>query len=144
MKKLKRRPAVSEEKEVFEYTIGDSVYTQKKMTLGQVKQLNRLFGTVELPSNFTAITMFTSFSGKLSEFMGIVLCKKGSMLKDKVYQDLVDKLDEDADLDVGFEVVQDFFVCNPIATYFDQMMTAFQSLTLASRPKPPQTNGSTK
>ena len=135
---------MSEEKEVFEYTIGSTIYTQKKMTLGQVKQLNKLFGTIEIPSNFTAVTMFTSFSGKLSEFMGIVLCKKDTALKDKVYQDVVDRLDDDADLDIGFKVVQDFFDCNPIATYFDQMMTAFQSLMLASRPKSVPTNGSTE
>lgn len=127
--------------EVFEYEIGNTIYTQKKMTLGQVKMMNKLFGSIELPSNFNAVTMFTAFSGKLSEFMGIVLCKKGTALKDKNYQDVVDEFDENADLDMGFRVIQDFFVCNPIASYFDQMMIAFKSLMEASQPKSLQTNG---
>jgi hypothetical protein len=127
--------------EVFEYEIGNTIYIQKKMTLGQVKMLNKLFGSVEVPSDFTAITLFTAFSGKLSEFMGIVLCKKGTLLKEKVYQSFVEELEDSADLDVGFKVVQDFFVCNPIATYFEQMMTAFQSLTLINRPSSPSVNG---
>jgi len=122
--------------EVFEYEIGNTIYTQKKMTLGQVKMLNKLFGTVEIPSDFTALTLFTAFSGKLPEFMGVVLCKKGTSLKERDYLSLVQELEDSADLDIGFKVVKDFFVCNPIASYFEQMMTAFQSLTLASRPQP--------
>jgi hypothetical protein len=141
MQKLKRRPIVSEEKEVFEYTIGSTIYTQKKMTLGQVKMVNKLFGSVEIPTNFNAVSLFTTFSGQLSEFMAIVLCKKGTALKDKDFEALREEFDDDGDLDVGFKVVQDFFVCNPIASYFDQMMVAFQKLTMASRPEVQSTNG---
>ena len=127
--------------EVFEYEIGSTIYIQKRMTLGQVKMLNKLFAEIAIPPDFTAINLFTAFSGKLSEFMGVVLCKKGTPLKDRVYATIVEEMDDFADLDIGFKVVQDFFVCNPIASYFDQMMTAFQKLTLISRPQSPQTNG---
>lgn len=123
--------------EVFEYEIGNTIYTQKKMTLGQVKLLNKLFGSVEIPADFTAITLFTAFSGKLSEFMGIVLCKKGTLLKEKVYTSILEEMDDFADLDVGFKVVQDFFVCNPITSYFDQMMVAFQKLIVVNRTQSP-------
>lgn len=131
-------------KEVFEYTIGNTVYIQKKMTLGQIKMMNKLFSSIELPSNFNAVSMFSSFSGKIAEFMGIVLCKKGTPLKDKDYHALVQEFDDESDLDTGFKVVQDFFDCNPIAFYFDQMMTAFQRLTLVGRPQEVPTNGSTE
>ena len=128
---------MSEEKEVFEYTIGNSIYTQKKMTLGQIKMLNVLFKEVEIPPNLNALTMLNLFSGKLSEFMGIVLCKKDTNLKDKKYNELVLEFDDVADLDIGFKVIQDFFVCNPIASYFDQMTKAFQNL-MVMNPENPQ------
>jgi len=127
--------------DVFEYEIGSTIYIQKKMTLGQVKVLNKLFAEIAIPPDFTALNLFTAFSGKLSEFMGVVLYKKGTLLKERDYNGVVAEMDDFADLDIGFKVVQDFFVCNPIASYFDQMMTAFQKLMLTSRPASPQTNG---
>jgi uncharacterized protein YqgV (UPF0045/DUF77 family) len=122
-----------EVKEVFEYEVNGTIYTQRKMRLGQVKQMNRLFNDLELPSTVTAISMFTTFGGKLPEVMAIVLCKKGAELKDKNLKELEIEFETHADMDIGFQVVQDFFDCNPIASYFTQMTGVFQKLMLANQ-----------
>jgi|WetSurMetagenome_2_1015567.scaffolds.fasta_scaffold00825_15 hypothetical protein len=119
--------------EIFEYEVNGNIYTQQKMKLGQVKQLNKMFANLVLPGNITAITMFTTFGDQLSEFMAVVLCKKGTELKDKDFDALVLEFESYADMDVGFKVIQDFFVCNPIASYFTQMTSAFETMMAANK-----------
>jgi hypothetical protein len=119
-------------KEVFEYEINGATYVQKKLRLGQVKQMNKLFDNFEMPANISAISMFTVFGGKLPEFMAVILCKKDTELKDKDLSALTVEFENQADVDIGFKVVQDFFVCNPIASYFTQMTEVFQKLMEAN------------
>jgi len=71
------------------------------------------------------------------------LCKKDTLLKDKDYNEVVQAMEDAGDLDVAFQVVQDFFVCNPIATYFDQMTSALKQVIAAGRPNSQLTSGST-
>jgi hypothetical protein len=134
MSKLKRRP-LKMEKEVFEYPIGGNIYTQSKMKLGQVKQLNEMFGTLVLPTNFNAVSMFTVFGSRLAEFMSIVLCKKGTKLQDKDREELVKEFEEEGDVDTGMQVINDFLDCNPIASYFEKITEVFKKFSQANQPR---------
>lgn len=100
----------------FEYDIGGKKFTQRKLVLGQVRQLIRLLPEIVIRAGATPLSILVGLDEKTSQALAIVLREEGSELKDKNVEALAAFLDENCDLDVAGRVIDDFFVLNPLSS----------------------------
>jgi len=91
-----------------EYKIGERVFTQRPLVLGQWKQLMEHLGGAK----GDPVDIFGS-----SRALAIILREKDRNLKDKDVEELATYLDENVDGMTTLEVVEDFFGMSPIQTF---------------------------
>lgn len=93
------------------YRIGNKVYTQRKLVLGQIQQMIGLFKGVKMPEEFTSSQLLLSLGDRITDFLAIVVTEEGKSPKEK---DLAAAAKElfDADPETVAEVIDHFFVLN--------------------------------
>jgi len=101
----------------FEYRLGNKIFVQKPLVLGQLKQLSELLEEVNLSEIFGQerfdVEKFLKIVGKkLPRFIAIVLREEGKPLKEKNLDEIEQLVEEEWTLEDALKVVRDFFVCN--------------------------------
>lgn len=96
------------------YQIGGKTYLQKKLVLGQWRQLLELLKGLSLPQDFPVREMVSVFGDKLARALAIVLTEEGTLARDKDIAALAAELEFTVEPELILQVVEDFFVCNPI------------------------------
>ena len=99
-----------------EYVIEDRTFIQKPLVWGQVKQLLVVLEGLVIPQGAPTIEVIKFLGDKLPEAMAVVLTEKGTSLKDKDLKELTTLFDFFAPIEVIKQVIEDFFVCNPIVS----------------------------
>jgi hypothetical protein len=118
--------------EQYKYEINGKTYVQKKLVLGQVKQLQKLLKEVKFAGSVTTMDFITSIGERLSEALAIVLIPVSveaprrdenlsgfEPLRNKNVLELASELEDGMDLELAMQVINDFFVCNPIASILE-------------------------
>jgi hypothetical protein len=118
-----------EEKKVFEYEIGGKKYTQGALVLGQLEQLLPIAEGVTVQGDSEALEVIRLLGDKISTAIAIVLRADKEHLKDKNVEELAETLKFEMEMDVAFKVVEDFFLCNPIASLLDKLADMMDNVT---------------
>lgn len=108
------------------YTIGDKNYTQKALVLGQLGQLTGLLKTTTIFSTEPA-AIILALGPSIPKLLAIVLIPEGVKVKDKDLGAIEDDMFE-CDPDTALAVVEDFFVCNPIASLLNRLAGMVQRM----------------
>lgn len=106
--------------EEFKYNIGDVIYYQKPLVIGQINQLVVIFKDVNFPENLNPISIVTALGDKIPLVIAVLLHEKEGKLKDKDINELAGKIAFDLSPEVTLEVVSDFFDCNPISLLLER------------------------
>lgn len=110
-----------EEKSVFEYTIGGKKYVQKKLVLGQIRQLTNLLDGIVIPENSDTTAWVLALGSKISEALAIVLTEENASLAEKDLAQNTKEIEFNIEPELVVEVVEDFFACNPIASILGKL-----------------------
>jgi len=102
---------LGEAEKTKKYEIGDRIFIQKPLVLGQLAQFIKLMAQVSFPKDIDmegAVYILTS-KGILSRAVAIVLNEEGKSMKDKDLDSLSAFFDENLDLLTTLGVVENFF-----------------------------------
>jgi len=103
------------------YEFGGKVYVQNKLVWGQVKQLSTVVKDISFEGELTVQYLIDLLGDKLSSALAIVLVEEGKSLKDKDIAVLSEEIENTIPVDVLFQVIEDFFICNPIAFLLEKL-----------------------
>jgi hypothetical protein len=99
----------------IKYKIGDKIYIQRKLVLGQVRQLIKHLAGLEFPADmrFDFVGLLDVLGDKLPGAFAIVLTEEGQHPRDKDVNTLADELNFGIDAEMALKAIDDFFVLNP-------------------------------
>ncbi|NPU85554.1 MAG: hypothetical protein HPY65_13840 [Syntrophaceae bacterium] len=107
--------------EPMQYEIGDKVYVQKPLVLGQIRQLLETLIDFRIPAEFTSAELINLLGSRLPAVLAVVLTEKDRSPKGKDLSAFADELEFTVSAETALKVVDDFFVCNPISSLFERM-----------------------
>lgn len=111
------------------YEFNDKVYVQNKLVWGQVKQLSTVVKGISFEEDITAQYLIDLLGDKLSTALAIVLTEEGKSIKDKDLVVVADEMENTIPVDVMFQVIEDFFICNPVAFLLEKVTGMIGSLS---------------
>ena len=92
--------------------------------------MGALFGDTEFDSSFLDVkTLLSVIGARLSTAVAIVLHEDGKKLKDKNIEEVADEIRFNCDYDDMVAIVEDFFVCNPIASTLEKVQKIIGGIT---------------
>jgi hypothetical protein len=106
-----------------QYQIGEKVYIQKPLVLGQIKQFLTILQGIQLPATMDVMGIITALGDNLPKALAIVLIEApGDVpLKDRDITTIAAEIEYLVDLETAVKVAEDFFVCNPIASLYERI-----------------------
>jgi len=99
----------------FEYEIGGKKYSQRKLVLGQLRQLGQVLTGIRLPQPVTQEAVALALADRVNEALAVVLIPEGQEPRDKDNAQIAAELDWSIEAEQTLEVIRDFFACNPIS-----------------------------
>ncbi len=102
------------------YEIGDKIFVQAPLVLGQWKQLLDLLKTVNLSLEGGVARIANELGPSLPRALAIVLTEEGKSPREKDLDALADELMFLITPETVIDVLADFFVCNPIPSMLDR------------------------
>jgi hypothetical protein len=108
------------------YQIGDKVYLQKPLVLGQIDQLMDLLEGTQIPKSSNPWMIKKALGEKIYVAMAIVLVEEGKSPKRDLeeLQKNADEIRWSIDHLTSIGVIEDFFECNPIASLLERLAGA--------------------
>jgi len=100
--------------EFKKYAIGDKIFVQKKLVLGQWKELKAILDDIRIPGELTPVSLVQSLGSNLFVVLAIVLTEDGKSPRGKNLAALADEIEYGITPDTAIEVLADFFDLNPI------------------------------
>lgn len=100
--------------EFKKYTIGDKIFIQKKLVLGQWKELRAILDEIIIPGELTPISLVQALGSNLFMVLAIVLTEEGKSLRGKDLAAIADEIEYCITPDTAIEALADFFDLNPI------------------------------
>lgn len=117
--------------EKFTYEIGGKKYTQRALVLGQTRQLKNVIEGIVIPKGIKGmgetelmLAIVGVVGDKLPDALAVVLTPEGVELKDKDLKALAREIEFAIPPDQAFQVIEDFFDCNPIASLLERLSGA--------------------
>lgn len=96
------------------YTIGDKIYVQKKLVLGQWRELKDALKGIVIAGDLSPVNLLTALGDNLFLVLAIVLTEEGHSPRGKDLPALADDIEYGITPDTAIEVIADFFDLNPI------------------------------
>jgi hypothetical protein len=103
------------------YEFGGKVYTQEKLVWGQVRQIASALKGVSFQGEVSVAGLIDMVGDRLSSVLAIVLTEEGALVKDKDLDTLAKEIETTIPIDVLMQVVEDFFICNPMALVLEKL-----------------------
>jgi len=128
--------------EKYTYQIGDKIFIQKALSLGQWKQLIPLIYDLKMSADSGLEDIIAQMGDNLYRAMAVVLTEEGQRPSEKNLEAAGKFLEDEIDMLTTLEVVENFFDSNPIPSIlekFGRLMRKLRQMILAAEP-----NGSTK
>jgi len=122
--------------ELKTYTIDGTIFEQRELVFGQWQQLNRELKGMELPEQLTQRALIAAVADKLDRLVAIVLVEAGKSPRDKDLDDLAPQLAFSMKAEQIAAVVNDFFICNQVASIVDLVIGIIANLTKKAAPTP--------
>jgi hypothetical protein len=112
----------------MKYEFGGKVYIQEKLVWGQVKQLASVLKGITIEGQMTVPVLIDLLGDKLPLAMAVVLTEEGTSPKDKNLEAIAKEFEFGIPVDIAFQVIEDFFSCNPIASTLQKLTGMMGSL----------------
>jgi hypothetical protein len=120
------------------YQVGEKIYIQKALVIGQIRLVTDLLKTIDLPKTIDVPEIVNSIGGVISEAMAIVLMEE-SMVKAtakelavyfsaEAIKERVEEFTFKLGSDVIVEAVNDFLSCNPITSGLELIKTVVSNM----------------
>lgn len=103
------------------YEIGGTVYVQRPLVLGQIKQILEATDGMTFHAGLTPLAIIDALADRLPLALAVVLTPEGQPVKGKNLPSLADELENTIELATAIQVVEDFFTCNPTAAVFEKL-----------------------
>jgi len=103
------------------YEIGGKTYIQRPLVLIQHKQIKNVLTGLEIAENFTVLDIIEVLEDRLPQALAVVLTEECMSLRDKNLAALADELQYTIQPETAFEVIEDFFICNPAASLLQKL-----------------------
>jgi len=114
--------------EIKTYVIGEKKYEQRPLVLGQFRQMMGLLTGVTFNPAAGVTDIIGILGDKLPHALAIVLIPEGSTAKDKNLVELAAEIEFNILPATIVEVVEGFFDCNPMASFFERLEGMLKSL----------------
>ena len=111
-----------------QYKIGDKIYIQRPLVIGQVKQLLAELQGIVIPSNVDVIDLVAAIGDRLPDALAVILTPDGMSPKDKNLKELSEELAFSITIEKALEVVEDFFDLNPVSSLFERLNLAIEKI----------------
>jgi hypothetical protein len=111
------------------YTIGDKIYTQRPLVLGQVKQLIDLLRGTTIPANSSGVELIGALGESLPVALAIVLTEEGKSPGDKDIFELARELEFSVSPETALDVIDHFFALNPMPSLLKRVGDMMLSIT---------------
>ena len=115
------------------YEIGGRTYEQRPLVLGQIRQLEQLLADVPWDKAVSAAEMLRLLGDRLPLAAAIVLRPKRPWPLRLLYEPrrknirrLAARLTHELDLTIAYQVVADFFTCNPVRSFLARLAGVLQ------------------
>lgn len=103
------------------YTIGDKIFIQKTLVLGQWKELGAIINDLRIPGDLNPASLVGALGSNLFAVLAIVLTEDGKPLKGKDIPALASEIEYGITPETAIEVIADFFDLNPIASLLNNL-----------------------
>lgn len=117
--------------ETYTYEIGGKTYTQRPLVLGQISQLMSLMKGLIIPHDIDTLGLVSLLGNKLPQAVAVVLTPEGVSLKDKDVNALTAELEFEISPEQTIQVVEDFFVLNPIVSLLERLSGMTEKISKA-------------
>lgn len=118
----------AEKTEIKTYRLGGRTYEQRPLVLGQIRQLEEQLKDIPWTTALTASDLLRLFGALLPQLAAIVLRPRVPWPLSLMYEPkrknvprLARRLATELDLTTSYEVVADFFVCNPVQSFLGRL-----------------------
>ena len=130
--------------EEMKYEIGGKNFIQKRLVWGQAKQLIKEIEGVELPSNFTPKDVLKVLESRIPALIAIVLIPEGETARKKDNAAMIEFFEWEMSLEQTIQVIEDFFVCNPIPLWLEKVGSGMEKMMGDSKKSLEKATGSTE
>jgi hypothetical protein len=104
-----------------QYHIGGKTFIQRPLVLGQLQQILELIAGLQIPRVITTPAVVAMLESRLPRAVAILLCEKGTRLKDKDLDALTEFMAGECDFATTLEVVENFFALNDLPCILDKL-----------------------
>ena len=101
---------------IKKYLIGEKKYEQRPLVYGQVRQLQEVLEGLRLTAAFDRAQLLSALGDRVALALAVVLIPEGGSPRGKDLPALADEIEFAITPEQVFQVVDDFFTCNPIAS----------------------------
>lgn len=116
------------DKKEFRYEIDGATYIQRPLVLGQIKQLSGILENISVSMLTDETAMAKLLVNNISPVIAVVITKEGVRLQDKDIEAFAGEIEFAIDAETVTRVVQDFFVCNPVASIYEKLTGMVKSM----------------
>lgn len=115
------------------YDIGGVLYVQRRLVLGQVRQLLDILRDLTIPGNIDAAGLMMALGSRLPKALAVVLTPEGVQPRDKNLDLLAEEIEFLIETEQALEVIEDFFHLNPLPSIFERIAGMEKALGSAMR-----------
>lgn len=115
--------------EIKKYKIGDKIFVQKKLVLGQWKELKQVLTNLVIPGELSIKTLIKALGDDLFIVLAIILTEEGKPLQGKDISFLAKEIEYGITVEDAIEVITDFFTFNPIALLLENLKNMGATIT---------------
>lgn len=117
---------------MYRYEIGDKIYHQRELVIGQVSELLRVLRGVSIPADADTLAdtlgIVTAVGERLPEALAAILIEEGTSLRGRDLNRLADTLAETVTPDQAMRIIEDFLGCNPVSSLLERLTGLGQKL----------------
>lgn len=113
---------------MYRYEIGDKIYHQRELVIGQVSELLRVLRGVSIPADADTLGIVTAVGERLPEALAAILIEEGTSLRGRDLNRLADTLAETVTPDQAMRIIEDFLGCNPVSSLLERLTGLGQKL----------------
>ncbi len=108
---------------MFKYEIGGKTYIQKPLVLGQIEQMIDILEGINLPKSKSPKAIKDSLGDRLHLAIAIALVEEGKPVKRDLEEikTIAEDLHWTINGETSLKVIEDFFACNPIASFWERL-----------------------
>lgn len=100
--------------EEIKYTIGNKIFVQRQLVLGQWRELSNALKNVVISGELTPSKLVRALGDNLFIVLAIVMTEEGKSLRGKDLPVLAEEIEYGITPETAIEVIADFFDLNPI------------------------------